>query len=1178
MGNERWFLGDRDDREQDFDWHELAAERGIAREQAVSLYNQAMTRAARTPWDAQAVYVALLDQAQEDTWRPSPGKVTRTMRRAGEDAGEREGSRSTGSSSSRRRPGRGAGGPQGQRGRRPLAPGKRALSSYLRAGDEARAGAGLAPEADMDHADTGALGTLLAEAEQSSGMPLDAGLRQELERIVGSADMSGIRVHTGEASQHAARAMNARAFTRGSHIHFGAGRYEPGSVGGRRLIAHEVAHAVQQQGAARRDSGVPTVGASDTAHEREADRFATGFARGLPARALAPISRGRVAEQTVQRLQDPVPEPDLEDLVAMVSDRLRQKRAEGPAALQAEVRALRAQSTGDAREAVEQAIVRTLTPEEITALEGGGNQEETTPTEGGNGQGNGTQTGQNGNNQSANNQNADGQNTNGQNAGGQNGSTQNADGQNANGQNADGQNADGQNADGQNANANGPGNTGDNAAGNRNAGASDTTANAAPAPMTTEQALQPVAAPPADQRTLIQNELAFHESWSAMRGSTLDRAGRLLSAEDLLVGGIGAGTQVIAGGAIKALATRIPVPGLGNMIGGGLSAYSLFSNGGAGLRSLGSSIAEGFRWEGKGPWQIAADVVGMIKSVLDLIGNICNILSGLAYAFAAIAAIGGLLSVFFPPLAFLVPYIPTAINFGRACGGVATVCMSISDLISPIPPILRAIHILVSDQDPLLLAQQEQQYHGELQGAIASYGAASVSAAMDGKRNPIGQMTQGAATGFQTTRGAVGDMRAGNADVRRTFGFQGQGAESMRGAGDANGRRYFGAAGEHRVRAGEERDLLESRQTKAEEHRRTANERAEQASQPGTNRRTRREATFAERRAQKHERRVEQSQRQLERAQGQENRARGFQGEDPGGEVGNTLWGVAGPVVQEGLQGPATPESAAEPVTVDRDERGHVVLPEPPGSLEDVDAHDQAIEQLQQQLRTQQQLTQQATAVNAEATQRGTELSAVHQTVDTRMQDHETLNEQHTRVAEQNQDITQRTEQQHNDSGGGLSRAGEVLSPLMGPARTVNGLVQRVPSNRFFDVSGTQNDLNQFVQGMEQITGGSEDAAEQRNQTQQVVDQRQQQTAEAGELHGQTSSEGSELLQCVATDQSTAASVAQEATAQRDQSQQQEQTLEQQIQQNISQRDQKWNALAGWAQQHFSIRQQATQR
>lgn len=62
-------------------------------------------------------------------------------------------------------------------------------------------------------------------------------------------DLGRVRVHTGLWAASAAQAIQARAFTAGHHVVFGAGEYAPGSVLGRRLLAHELTHVVQQTGA-----------------------------------------------------------------------------------------------------------------------------------------------------------------------------------------------------------------------------------------------------------------------------------------------------------------------------------------------------------------------------------------------------------------------------------------------------------------------------------------------------------------------------------------------------------------------------------------------------------------------------------------------------------------------------------------------------------------------------------------------------------------------------------------------------------------------------------------------------------------------------------------------------------------------------------------------------------------
>jgi ribosomal protein S20 len=78
------------------------------------------------------------------------------------------------------------------------------------------------------------------------GEPLSPSLRSVFEPRFGY-DFSGVRMHTGAGAAGAALALNARAFTVGDHIFFGGGEYQPASAAGRRLIAHELTHTIQQQ-------------------------------------------------------------------------------------------------------------------------------------------------------------------------------------------------------------------------------------------------------------------------------------------------------------------------------------------------------------------------------------------------------------------------------------------------------------------------------------------------------------------------------------------------------------------------------------------------------------------------------------------------------------------------------------------------------------------------------------------------------------------------------------------------------------------------------------------------------------------------------------------------------------------------------------------------------------------
>jgi Domain of unknown function (DUF4157) len=81
----------------------------------------------------------------------------------------------------------------------------------------------------------------------SAGSPLETDLRQTMERHFGF-DFSRVRVHHDAAAEQSARDVNAHAYTVGHHVVFGEGRFAPDTRDGRRLVAHELTHVVQQTG------------------------------------------------------------------------------------------------------------------------------------------------------------------------------------------------------------------------------------------------------------------------------------------------------------------------------------------------------------------------------------------------------------------------------------------------------------------------------------------------------------------------------------------------------------------------------------------------------------------------------------------------------------------------------------------------------------------------------------------------------------------------------------------------------------------------------------------------------------------------------------------------------------------------------------------------------------------
>jgi hypothetical protein len=82
----------------------------------------------------------------------------------------------------------------------------------------------------------------------SPGSPLEPGLQQDMGQRFGH-DFSQVRIHTDAAAERSARVVNANAYTVGQDIVFGASRFAPETHEGRRLIAHELTHVIQQSGA-----------------------------------------------------------------------------------------------------------------------------------------------------------------------------------------------------------------------------------------------------------------------------------------------------------------------------------------------------------------------------------------------------------------------------------------------------------------------------------------------------------------------------------------------------------------------------------------------------------------------------------------------------------------------------------------------------------------------------------------------------------------------------------------------------------------------------------------------------------------------------------------------------------------------------------------------------------------
>jgi outer membrane protein OmpA-like peptidoglycan-associated protein len=141
---------------------------------------------------------------------------------------------------------------------------------------------------------------LVHEVLGSPGRPLDPATRAFMEPRFGH-DFSQVRVHTDGRAAESARAVAARAYTVGSAIVFAAGQYAPASGSGRRLLAHELAHTIQQSPGRAAGGGNEELPVNEPgdAFEAEADAVAARVLDGGPPPAVRPGAAG------LQRAADP---------------------------------------------------------------------------------------------------------------------------------------------------------------------------------------------------------------------------------------------------------------------------------------------------------------------------------------------------------------------------------------------------------------------------------------------------------------------------------------------------------------------------------------------------------------------------------------------------------------------------------------------------------------------------------------------------------------------------------------------------------------------------------------------------------------------------------------------------------------------------------------------------------
>ncbi|MEQ8756593.1 MAG: DUF4157 domain-containing protein [Coleofasciculus sp. G1-WW12-02] len=167
------------------------------------------------------------------------------------------------------------------------------------------------PPQSSDTSEVEAAPNLEQEIEQKrgSGQPISNKIRQPMEQAFG-ADFSQVQIHTDSKSNKLNESIQAKAFTTGTDIFFKQGEYQPDNQPGQELLAHELAHVVQQNGSqvqAKTDSQVATKGNKLQTKER----LVSGFPAQLKIQRKENPQEQTVKENKPQPVQTtPAPAPE----------------------------------------------------------------------------------------------------------------------------------------------------------------------------------------------------------------------------------------------------------------------------------------------------------------------------------------------------------------------------------------------------------------------------------------------------------------------------------------------------------------------------------------------------------------------------------------------------------------------------------------------------------------------------------------------------------------------------------------------------------------------------------------------------------------------------------------------------------------------------------------------------
>jgi hypothetical protein len=161
---------------------------------------------------------------------------------------------------------------------------------------------------------------------RGGGRPLEPELRSDMEQRLGH-DFGDVRVHSDGAAGESARSVGAHAYTVGSEVVFQPSTWAPESPHGRRMLAHELTHVVQQRSGPV--DGTPTGGGVSVSHpsdrfEQEATKVSEQAVPGQ-----APAAAGATGVQ--RQAEDEAVEEDEAVQGAFVQRQAEEEEAEEPA-------------------------------------------------------------------------------------------------------------------------------------------------------------------------------------------------------------------------------------------------------------------------------------------------------------------------------------------------------------------------------------------------------------------------------------------------------------------------------------------------------------------------------------------------------------------------------------------------------------------------------------------------------------------------------------------------------------------------------------------------------------------------------------------------------------------------------------------------------------------------------